>query len=65
MNYLVDLGRLIPVTEVTAGNAFDLALLELDERRPGTRKELILAARVYKLDQDGRWCELGEKRERG
>lgn len=61
MNYLVDLGQLIPVTEVTAGDAFDLALLELGERRQGVREELIHTARVYKLDPDGKWCELGEK----
>lgn len=55
MRYGVDFfGKpLIPVIEVTAAAAFGLALLDLEDSKI-PRKELILSARVYELDQDGK-----------
>jgi hypothetical protein len=53
MRYLVDLfGGSKNVTEVTAGQALGLALLDLDSGKV-PRSELIHSARVYELDQDG------------
>lgn len=66
MRYLVDLfGGMRRVYEVTAGQALDLALLDLDGDDMAPREELIHSARVYELDQDGGVlrvvsCELAE-----
>jgi hypothetical protein len=54
MRYLVDLfGGSKNVTEVTAGHALDLALLDLDSGKV-PRSELIHSARVYQLDHEGK-----------
>jgi hypothetical protein len=63
MRYLVDLGRLIPVTAVTARDALHLALLDL-----GCEGHVDRSARVYEFDQEGEVligvvpCELEERR---
>lgn len=55
MRYLVDLfGGTTRVSEVTAGHALDLALLDLNSDGKVPREELIQSARVYQLDQNGK-----------
>jgi hypothetical protein len=63
MRYLVDLGRLVPVSAVTPSDAFQLAILGLGCESHVDRAH----CRVYELDQDGRvvirvvHCELQGK----
>ncbi len=45
MEYLVDVGRLVPVTEVSARAALDLAVLDV-----GPEKLVVNRALVYVLD---------------
>jgi hypothetical protein len=49
MRYLVDVGRLVPVMDVTPRAALQLALLDL-----GCKTRVDLSFPVYELDEEGK-----------